>query len=132
MKLGTQEIWTASIVLVTALFFLSGCTGGRVAYINYLVPTGGASSPGAQVIQSKDCGSCHTIPGIRGANGSVGPPLTLFARRTFIAGEIPNTPANLALWVRTPQTVEPKTAMPNLGLSEQQARDVAAYLYTLR
>lgn len=62
----------------------------------------------------------------------VGPPLLWFARRTFIAGELPNTPANLIRWVRNPPSVEPGTAMPVLGLDEQQARDVAAYLYTLR
>lgn len=62
----------------------------------------------------------------------MGPPLNFFARRTYIAGELPNTPENLFRWIRSPQSVEPNTAMPNLGLSEEQARDVVAYLYTLR
>ncbi len=98
----------------------------------YSIPTGGTAANGAKVILSKNCGSCHTIPGIRGAQGLVGPPLFFFSRRTYIAGELPNTPDNLVRWVRSPQSVEPKTAMPDLGLTEQQARDVAAYLYTLR
>jgi cytochrome c1 len=72
------------------------------------------------------------IPGIKGADGLVGPPLILFARRTYVAGELPNTPDNLIRWIRDPPAVEPRTAMPALGLTEQQARDVAAYLYTLR
>jgi cytochrome c1 len=72
------------------------------------------------------------IPGINGADGLVGPPLILFARRTYVAGELPNTPSNLIRWIQDPPAVEPRTAMPALGLSEQQARDVAAYLYTLR
>lgn len=54
-----------------------------------------------------------------------------FSRRTYIAGELPNQPENLVRWVSSPESVEPHTAMPNLGLNQQQARDVAAYLYTL-
>ncbi len=66
------------------------------------------------------------------ASGLVGPPLTMFARRSFIAGELPNTPENLAKWILNPKTVEPKTAMPDLGVTPSQAQDAAAYLYTLR
>jgi cytochrome c1 len=71
------------------------------------------------------------IPGIHAANGLVGPPLYFFSRRTMIAGELPNTPDNLVRWIMNPPSVEPGTAMPDLGLSDQQARDAAAYLYTL-
>jgi len=56
----------------------------------------------------------------------------LFAERTMVAGEIPNTPENLVKWVQNPPSIEPNTAMPDLGLSESQAQDIAAYLYTLR
>jgi cytochrome c1 len=56
----------------------------------------------------------------------VGPPLLWWSRRTFIAGELPNTPENLVRWIRDPQAVEPHTAMPTLGLSDAEARDVAA------
>ncbi len=122
------------------MFFFLVCIGavvvvgyeGKREKDAYRVATGGLAWRGKQVILEKNCGSCHTIPGIRGAYGVVGPPLFFFSRRTFIAGELPNTPANLVQWIRSPQSVEPKTAMPNLGLSEEQARDVAAYLYTLR
>jgi cytochrome c1 len=72
------------------------------------------------------------IPGVRDARGLVAPPLMMFGRRTFIAGEVPNTPENLVRWIQSPQSIEAGTAMPALGLTEQQARDVAAYLYTLR
>jgi cytochrome c1 len=72
------------------------------------------------------------IPGIYEARGLVGPPLLLFGRRTMIAGELPNSPDNLALWIQHPKSVEPGTAMPDLGLTTDQAQDVAAYLYTLR
>jgi cytochrome c len=121
--------------LAFALAILFGmfvsCSGGKTARA-YSIVTGGAPGRGEQIILSKSCGSCHTIPGVRGARGLVGPPLEFFGRRTFIAGELPNTPDNLVRWIRSPQSVEAGTAMPNLGLSEQQARDVAAYLYTLR
>lgn len=96
------------------------------------VATGGDARRGAQLVHDIGCGSCHTIPGIRGARGLVGPPLYFFSRRTYIAGQLPNTPANLVRWIMDPPAIEPGTAMPRLGLDEQQARDVAAYLYTLR
>jgi cytochrome c1 len=78
------------------------------------------------------CAACHVIPGVRGADGKVGPPLTGIGSRIMIAGQVPNTPDNLIRWIRDPQAIEPGTAMPNLGVSEPTARDIAAYLYTLR
>ncbi|HET7601015.1 MAG TPA: c-type cytochrome [Gemmatimonadales bacterium] len=93
---------------------------------------GGDADRGKRDIAAFGCGSCHTIPGVRGAKGLVGPPLIKFARRTFIAGEVPNTAEYLVRWIEMPQAIEPGTAMPNLGVSEGRARDIAAYLYTLR
>lgn len=116
---------------LSLLLLSTSCRGGRYTPAAQIVP-GGSPQAGAQLIASYRCGACHMIPGIKGAEGLVGPPLTLFARRTYIAGELPNTPSNLIRWIRDPPSVEPATAMPALGLSEQQARDVAAYLYTLR
>jgi cytochrome c1 len=78
------------------------------------------------------CGSCHAIPGVRGADSGVGPPLAGFGRRRFIAGRVPNEPDELVRWILHPQGVKPGTAMPDLGVSDQHARDIAAYLYTLR
>ena len=95
-------------------------------------PSGSATVRGKKIIIEKHCGSCHVIPGVPAANGLVGPPLLWFARRTFIAGELPNTPENLARWIKSPTAVEPKTAMPNLGLTDAEATDVVAYLYTLQ
>lgn len=115
----------------TLLPLLAGCTGGR-ALEAYPTATGGDAHRGKAVIVQYSCGSCHTIPGVPGARGLVGPPLTMMGRRTFVAGEIPNTPDNLVKWISSPQSVEPATAMPTLGLTDQQARDAAAYLYTLR
>lgn len=113
------------------LLMLGGCSRSDGQGI-FAVTRDSGTLRGKALIEEKRCGSCHTIPGIAGARGMVGPPLTGFGRRTFIAGEMPNTPANLARWVQSPTSVEPKTAMPDLGLTERQAQDVAAYLYTLR
>jgi mono/diheme cytochrome c family protein len=120
-------------VLLAPLLVASACRG-RVSdqSLAYSVPDGGDPGRGRAVIEHFDCGSCHTIPGVRGARGLVGPPLLWYSRRSFIAGELPNTPENTVRWVRAPESVEAGTAMPAAGLSEQQARDVAAYLFTLR
>lgn len=120
-----------SVLLSVAAISLAGCTGGQKVQ-PYSVEMTGNPRTGKQLIVSYGCGSCHTIPGIYTARGVVGPPLSFFSRRTMIAGELPNTPDNLVRWIRDPKAVEPGTAMPDLGLSEQQARDIAAYLYTLR
>lgn len=77
------------------------------------------------------CGSCHVIPDIAGADSLVGPPLTAFGDRKYIAGLLPNTPDNLALWIVHPQRIAPGNAMPDMGLSERQAHEIAAYLESL-
>lgn len=78
------------------------------------------------------CGSCHRIPGVARAEGRVGPPLDGLADRIYLAGELTNTPDNLIRWLRSPQEVSPGTAMPDVGLTEEEARHIAAYLLTLR
>ncbi len=83
---------------------------------------------GNQLMVTYGCGSCHTVAGVSGANGKVGPPLTDFGQRSYIAGELVNNADNLQRWIRSPQTVEPGTAMPDLGVTSEDARDIAAYL----
>jgi cytochrome c1 len=87
---------------------------------------------GKQQIIAYGCGSCHVIPGIAQANGLVGPPLTHFAKRAYIAGEVANNPEFLTQWIAVPQSIEPGTVMPNLGVSYGKARDIATYLYTIK
>ena len=77
------------------------------------------------------CSTCHTIPGITGSSPQVGPPLKGMANRSLIAGKLANTPDNLVRWLRHPQAVKPLTAMPDLGVTDEHARDMAAYLATL-
>jgi cytochrome c2 len=83
---------------------------------------------GAAAIAKYGCGSCHTLKGIRGANGLVGPPLNGIGSRMYVAGMLQNTPENLARWIYHPKSINPKTAMPDVGASEQDASDIAAYL----
>lgn len=87
---------------------------------------------GRQALKQYGCGACHFIPGVPGAVAYVGPPLDAWAERHYIAGTLLNTPDNLIHWLREPQAIEPDTAMPNLGVTEQDARDMSAYLYQLR
>ncbi|MEV0393546.1 c-type cytochrome [Polymorphospora rubra] len=94
-------------------------------------PDTGHPERGAELIARYGCGSCHTVPGVDGANGLVGPPLTRFGARSYIAGELPNSAENLERWITDPQAVEPGTAMPNLGVDPIDAQDIAAYLHTL-
>jgi cytochrome c len=90
---------------------------------------GGNPAQGYHVILGAGCAGCHTIPGIPGARGKVGPDLTGFKDRAMIAGVLANSGDNLIHWIHDPRSIDSKTAMPDLGLTEQQARDAAAYLY---
>lgn len=94
--------------------------------------TGGDPGRGREAIRLRACGGCHQIPGVPGATGTVGPPLSGFLHRGYIAGRLPNAPENLKLWVRAPHTVDPQTAMPETGVTPSEAADIAAYLYTLK
>lgn len=97
-----------------------------------LAVPGGQAERAPAHIRAYGCGSCHTIPGVAGARGLVGPPLTAMADRAYIAGIVPNTPQQMVDWIRNPKAVDDRTAMPTLGVSEAEARDIAAYLFTLR
>lgn len=93
---------------------------------------GGDPERGRAAIAAYGCGSCHMIPGVRGADGLVGPALEHWSERRLIAGEVPNDPERLITWITVPQSIEPGTGMPNMGVTDGQARDIAAYLYSLR
>lgn len=123
-----------SLVLAGALVtvtVLAGC--GWLA----APPPANRTVPNADVERGRDlmishgCVTCHTIPGVAGTNGHVGPPLTNWARRIYIAGEVPNEPDNLIRWIQNPKSISPGTAMPVIAMSEDDARDMAGYLYTI-
>jgi cytochrome c len=121
----------ACAMLALTFFVLASCQG----YSSHAAAeemTGGNVARGETAINRYGCGTCHTISGISGANGQVGPPLTGIASRTYIAGVLENNPDNMLRWIQNPRGVDEKTAMPTLGVSEQEARDIASYLYTLK
>lgn len=123
-----MKSWPVVAVAFAALLGACSREPGRAIQASSI----GDPARGKSTIMSSSCGACHAIPGVQQADGMVGPPLIHFARRTMVAGYLPNTPANVIQWIRYPQLVLPGNAMPNSGLSEGQARDVTAYLYTLR
>ncbi|HEV8580441.1 MAG TPA: c-type cytochrome [Thermoanaerobaculia bacterium] len=116
--------------LAAALALLCGC--GEDIERKAAAMTGGNPARGKEIIPRYGCEACHSIPGVAGARGQVGPPLDGIASRTHLAGRLPNTPDNLMRWIRDPQGIQPGTAMPSLGVTERDGRDIAAYLYTLR
>ncbi|HYC48634.1 MAG TPA: cytochrome C [Burkholderiales bacterium] len=87
---------------------------------------------GRLLLRQYGCGTCHTIPGVAAARGDVGPPLTLIARRAYVGGMLPNTPQNMARWIESPRSIDPLTRMPDMQVPPTHARDMVAYLYTLR
>lgn len=92
---------------------------------------GGDAERGRDALALLECGACHVIPGIPGAHSHVGPPLAEFRRNVYIAGKHPNMPEVLVRFVRDAPSLAPDTAMPAIDMTDQQARDIAAYLYTL-
>ena len=116
----------AYATLALAVFLLAAC-GPQTPQREPL--TGGDPVRGKALIAHAGCGSCHTIEGVEGANSLVGPPLTGLRQRTYIGGVAANSATNLQRWLMHPQEFSPRTAMPDLGLTADQARDIAAYLY---
>ncbi len=93
---------------------------------------GGDPERGGMAFRRYGCGSCHTVDGVPGAAGLVGPPLGGIGARAYIAGVLTNTPDHLARWIQSPREVDSLTAMPDLGVTAGDARDIAAWLYTRR
>ena len=121
MRLRRLHVPVALVVLAGA-----GC-GATVSHVSV---EGGDASRGEQLVEAYGCGACHSIAGIRGADGRIGPRLSDFADRRYIAGRLPNNVGNLLHWLESPQQIAPGTVMPDLGIEEPQARDLAAYLYS--
>jgi cytochrome c2 len=92
----------------------------------------GNAENGRLLLRQFGCGACHRIPGVADAQGHVGPPLEGVARRVYLGGVLPNSRENMARWIRSPKSFDPQTAMPELQVGEEHARDMVAFLYTLR
>jgi cytochrome c2 len=115
------------------MLWLAGCgQGGTISPAEAGQLTGGDAARGRLAIRHYGCGSCHQIDGVAGADGVVGPPLDGIGSRVYLAGVLANTPANLTRWIQSPREVDPRTAMPDVGVSPEDSRDIAAYLYTRR
>lgn len=127
-----------SFAIVAAIVIVAGIAG--VAWKHYddrqrmrvhaEAITGGDSRRGEAMFIQYGCGSCHALTDVRTATGDVGPPLDGIATRTIVGGHLSNTPANMEHWIQDPQHVSPGTAMPDLGVSAGDARDITAFLYT--
>lgn len=116
-------------ILAACAAVCAGCAQ-RSAY-EPRVP-GGDPVRGRIALERHDCGVCHVIPGVRGAVSHVGPPLHAWSRHTYIAGKYPNVPELLVRWIPDAPSMAPLTAMPAIAMSEQDAVDMAAYLYQLK
>jgi len=121
--------YAVALALVLACSFLAGCDAKS--------DDGPANFPGdpkrgMDLIKQYGCGGCHLIPGIVDATGNVGPPLLHVGTRTYIAGFFSNSPENMARWIQDPQRALPGNAMPQMGVTPQDSRDITAFLYTLK
>lgn len=113
----------AVALLVPLLLLPAGCDGPGA---------GGEAEAGRRLLSHYQCGRCHRIPGVDAAIGDVAVPLDRFGRRSYIAGRVPNTPDRLAAWLVRPEALVPGTAMPNLGVTDDDARRMARYLGSLQ
>ncbi|MDQ0562510.1 cytochrome c1 [Rhizobium mesoamericanum] len=125
------KLWLMAILVGSAAAFAAGVwikdVRQRVEVARDL--TGGDPSKASVTFRRYGCAGCHTIPGIAGADGKVAAPLSNFRQRVYIAGIVDNNADNLVHWIVSPQAVIPNTAMPATGVTQQEARDLAAYLY---
>jgi cytochrome c len=117
------------LLALAVVFLLSACVGEVNGVPGPRLVAGGHAAVGRGLIARYGCGACHSIPGVPGADAMAAPPLDHFYERSYIAGRLPNTEENLLKWIQDPQQIEPGTAMPNLGVTQDEARDIAAYLY---
>ena len=118
------------LFVVLGLLAAGGCSHGEADAA--ALTQGGDASRGRELIRTYGCGACHTVPGVPGAVASVGPNLAGISARAYIAGVVPNQPENMMQWIMNPPGIDSKTAMPNLHVTARDARDIAAYLYTLQ
>src|SRR5690606_38702662 len=132
LRAATTWIRHCTLAPVMLLAVQAGGASDSVAAEPLPARDGGSVERGRLLIDRYQCGACHTIPGVPLARGTAGPPLAQFGRRSYIAGKIPNTEASLAKWIVSPHSLVSNTAMPSMGVTPDDARDMAAYLRSLR
>jgi cytochrome c len=116
------------LILIGALGYLYLEPGIGDRHPVWVVPEGNQRL-GREALLRHGCYACHVITGIREATGRVGPKLEEIDRQIYIGGVLPNLPENMILWIQDPLRFSPQTAMPDLGVSDQDARNIAAYLF---
>lgn len=128
MQASQQQRRFAELASACALCLLAACRPHEP------VPpkVNGDVKQGRALLARFQCGACHAIPGVEGAVGTAGPPLADIARRSYLAGHVPNDPDNMVRWIVDPRALVPATTMPAMGVSTEEARHIAAYLYTLQ
>ncbi len=120
------------LLVLLAELALAGACGQKAPWTERTGTAAGNMQQAALLMTAYGCSSCHTVPGIRGADGVIGPPLDFWGSRRYIAGALQNEPANLTRWLQDPQSIEPGTVMPFMRVSADDAQAIAEYLYTLR
>ncbi len=123
--------WFAWLLALSIVALMAAACGLGSERQPVVAVEGGDVARGREALVRYGCTSCHTIPGIRGATATVGPPLDDWADRWYIAGLLVNDPDNLMHFIQAPQAVLPGGAMVDMGVTTSDARDMAAYLYTL-
>lgn len=118
----------SSFLLLSLLFLLGACEDEAPERLRV---AGGDPEAGRRLVLDYGCQSCHVIPGVRSVDGIVGPTLAGFAARVQVAGALPNLPGPLVAWLQDPPALTPGTGMPDMGVTESDARHIAAFLYTL-
>jgi cytochrome c1 len=139
MRLSDEDLWAVTAFVVQLAIWspqvyrerMERAAAEQCAAHGNAAAGGRIERPGALALRQYACVGCHRIPGVTGSDSQVGPPLAGLAGRTTIAGRLPNTEDNLVRWIREPQAVKPGTAMPDMGVSEAHARQMAAYLSAL-
>lgn len=111
------------VLLALCCLLLSGCHGPAPRNV-------AQQTPAPNLMIQYGCPTCHVIPGVPGAVGKVGPSLDGVSQRSYLAGSLQNTPPNLAAWLQHPQHFQPGTAMPEMGVTPQDARTIVRYLET--
>jgi cytochrome c2 len=120
------------LILACAAVLLTGCHRRNEAYRQAQLITQGDPDQGKELIGHYGCAGCHVIPGIDGATSTTGPSLAGVADRKLIAGQFENQPETMMKWLRNPKLYDPHSGMSNMGITEKESRDIAAYLYTLK
>jgi cytochrome c len=131
VPIARRAAWVAAIIVggLGALILTNIMRDSEARTAAAVALTGGDPARAPALFRRYGCSGCHTIPGIAGADGQTGAPLEGLSKHVYIAGILENRSDNLVAWIVSPQTFSPRTAMPNTGISEKEARDLAAYLY---